>query len=163
MKKIIAIATLATICLTASFKASAIELPNPTGTKTVGVMAGIDPFRFGAGIGGLVYFDYVLADSWGPGHFTVGGQFGYEYFPTSSNSAFSISPRATYGFNFTEKIEAHVGIAMGYYHYGHYVNGFYHGEFIGMNYHFTPSFSLSAQLGYTLFSPALCVGVAFQF
>ncbi len=161
MKKIFAIVTLMTLCLTASFKASAIEYPSPAGTKNVGVMAGVDPFFGSVGIGGLVYFDYVLADNWGPGHFTVGGQVGYEYFSRSGSSAFSIAPRATYGFNFTEKFEAHVGLAMGYYNCG--ISGFHHAEFVGMNYHFTPSFSLSAQMGYTLCSPALCVGVAFQF
>lgn len=164
MKKIIAIVTLMTLCLTASFKASAIEDPTPAGTKTIGVLAGIDPFYYSnVGVGGLFYFDYVLADNWGGGHFTVGGQFGYEYYTSFSHGAFSISPRVTYGLNITEKIEAHLGLAMGYYNFGRYLSGFHHSEFVGMYYHFTPSFSLSAQLGYTLFSPALCVGVAFQF
>lgn len=161
MKKIIAIVSLMTLCLTASFKAAAIEAPKPVGTKTVGIMAGIDPFYRYTGIGGLAYFDYVLAN-WGIGHFTVGGQFGYEAFPNDKLNAFSVAPRATYGINFTDKFEAHAGVSMGYYNLSGF-SGFYHGEFIGINYNFTPSFSLAAQLGYTAFSPALSVGVAFQF
>ena len=161
MKKIVAIVSLMTLCLSASFKAAAIEAPKPIGTKTVGIMAGIDPFYSYIGIGGLAYFDYVLAN-WGIGHFTVGGQFGFEVFANTKVNSFSVAPRATYGINITDKFEAHVGLSMGYYHFAK-VNGFYHGEFIGMNYHFNPSFSLTAQLGYSAFSPALCVGVAFQF
>lgn len=161
MKKIVAIVSLMTLCLTASFKAAAIEAPKPVGTKTVGIMAGIDPFYRNTGIGGLAYFDYTLAN-WGIGHFTVGGQFGFEGFPKAKMNAFSVAPRATYGINITDKFEAHVGLSMGYYNFAK-VSGFYHGEFIGMNYNFTPSFSLTAQLGYSAFAPALCVGVAFQF
>ena len=162
MKKLVAILFLMTICLSASFKASAIVDPRPAGTKTVGVMAGIDPFFRNVGIGGLAYIDYVLTDNWWKGHFTVGGQVGYEHFSRFKSNAFSVAPRITYGLNITERFEVHAGLSMGYYNYSG-LGGFYHGEFIGVYYELAPSFKLAAQLGYTAFSPALCVGVAFQF
>ena len=136
MKKIFAIASLMTLCLTASFKAAAIEAPKPAGTKTIGIMAGIDPFYRNTGIGGLAYFDYTLAN-WGIGHFAVGGQFGFEGFANTKVNAFSVAPRATYGINITDKFEAHVGLSMGYSNLSGY-SRFYHGEFIGMNYNFSP-------------------------
>ncbi len=160
MKKLITIAIVVFAAMSTAFSAKAIGEPNPAGTKIVGIMGGIDPFYSSLGIGGLGYFDYVLLD--GVGHFTVGGQAGYEFFTGFKYSAFSLAPRVTYGFNLTDQFELHVGAAVGYY-FGKYLKGFYHGEFVGINYYFSDAMGLTAQLGYAACSPALNVGVSFKF
>ena len=143
----------------ASYSASAeLEPQWSKGTMMVNAAVGVQPF------GGTVSLDYVLVDEWWKGHFTVGGQVGFEankYWKT-----LSAAPRVTYGLNITEKFEVHVGFAAGYYHdFGSYYSyrGFYSNEFVGMHFSFSDSMAFTAQVGYAAYSPTVTAGVSFRF
>ena len=164
MKKIIAILAVAIIGMSMAVKANAIEDQWSKGTMVVSVLGGIDPFYGHLAYGVIGAFDYVLVDSWWKGHFTVGGQVGFEankYWKT-----LSAAPRVTYGLNITEKFEVHVGFAAGYYHdFGSYYSyrGFYSNEFVGMHFSFSDSMAFTAQVGYAAYSPTVTAGVSFRF
>ena len=164
MKKIIAILAVAIIGMSMAVKANAIEDQWSKGTMVVSVLGGIDPFYGHLAFGGIGAFDYVLVDSWWKGHFTVGGQVGFEankYWKT-----LSAAPRVTYGLNITEKFEVHVGFAAGYYHdFGSYYSyrGFYSNEFVGMHFSFSDSMAFTAQVGYAAYSPTVTAGVSVRF
>ena len=101
MKKIIAILAVAIIGMSMAVKANAIEDQWSKGTMVVSVLGGIDPWYGSLAFGGIGAFDYVLVDSWWKGHFTIGGQVGFEankYWKT-----LSAAPRVTYGLNLSEK------------------------------------------------------------
>ena len=163
MKKIIAILAVVVVAMSLSTKANAIEDQWSKGTMVASVLGGIDPFYSYLAFGGIGAFDYVLVDSWWKGHFTVGGQVGFE--ANRYWKVLSAGPRATYGLNLTEKFEVHVGIAAGYYHdfsgwvYGH----FYTNEFVGMHFAFSDSMAFTAQVGYAAYSPTVTAGVSFKF
>ena len=164
MKKISAILAVAIIGMSMAVKANAIEDQWSKGTMVVSVLGGIDPWYGSLAFGGIGAFDYVLVDSWWKGHFTVGGQVGFEankYWKT-----LSAAPRVTYGLNITEKFEVHVGFAAGYYHdFGTYYSyrGFYSNEFVGMHFSFSDSMAFTAQVGYAAYSPTVTAGVSFRF
>jgi hypothetical protein len=164
MKKIIAILAVAIIGMSMAVKANAIEDQWSKGTMVASVLGGIDPFYGHLAFGGIGAFDYVLVDSWWKGHFTIGGQVGFEankYWKT-----LSAAPRVTYGLNITEKFEVHVGFAAGYYHdFGSYYSyrGFYSNEFVGMHFSFSDSMAFTAQVGYAAYSPTVTAGVSFRF
>ena len=106
----------------------------------------------------------MLVDSWWKGHFTIGGQVGFEankYWKT-----LSAAPRVTYGLNLSEKFEVHIGFAAGYYHdFGTYYRyrGFYSNEFVGMHFSFSDSMAFTAQVGYAAYSPTVTAGISFRF
>ena len=163
MKKIIAILAVAIIGMQFATNASAIEPQWSKGTMVGGVMGGIDPWYASVGyiyFGGIAFADYVLVDSWWMGHFTVGGQFGFE--AGKSWSVMSAAPRVTYGLNLTDKFEVHAGFASGW-GFGKYWSGFYSSEFVGMHYFFSDSMAFSAQVGYASYSPAVTAGISFKF
>ena len=164
MKKIIAILAVAIIGMSMAVKANAIEDQWSKGTMVVSVLGGIDPWYGSLAFGGIGAFDYVLVDSWWKGHFTIGGQVGFEankYWKT-----LSAAPRVTYGLNLSEKFEVHVGFAAGYYHdFGSYYSyrGFYSNEFVGMHFSFSDSMAFTAQVGYAAYSPTVTAGISFRF
>ena len=164
MKKFIAVLAVAATCMFAANSAKAIEDQWSKGTMVVSVLGGIDPWYGSLAFGGIGAFDYVLVDSWWKGHFTVGGQVGFEankYWKT-----LSAAPRVTYGLNLSEKFEVHIGFAAGYYHdFGTYYSyrGFYSNEFVGMHFSFSDSMAFTAQVGYAAYSPTVTAGVSFRF
>ena len=169
MKKIIAILAVAIIGMSMADKANAIEEQWSKGTSIVSVMGGIDPWYGYVAFGGLGAYDYVLVDSWWKGHFTVGGQVGFE--ANKYWKVLSAAPRATYGLNISEKFEVHVGVAAGYYHnfgnhdydYGYIIRGgIYTSEFVGMHLSFSDSIAFTAQVGYAAYSPNVTAGISFR-
>ena len=181
MKKVLLLSAVAFLMLATSFKAQAIEDPNPKGTMVLGLHAGYYP-----GFGANATFDYTLVDSWWKGHFTVGGYVGYngrkynyDYF-TDRWTNFAVMPRATYGLNITENFEVHAGVMLGVsfnsyrYVYNESYTGthdvtkgssvhFSHGEIIGARYYFTPNFGVEAEFNYTGWMSWLNAGVTLKF
>lgn len=162
MKKIIAILAVVVVAMSLSTKANAIEDQWSKGTMTASIMGGIDPWYAYMAFGGVAAFDYVLVDSWWKGHFTIGGQVGFE--ANKYWKVLSAAPRATYGLNLTDKFEVHVGVAAGYgFGFGGYWKGFYSSEFVGMHFAFSDNLAFTAQAGYSAYSPAVLAGVSFKF
>jgi hypothetical protein len=162
MKKIIAILAVAIIGMSMAVKANAIEDQWSKGTMVVSVLGGIDPWYSNLAFGGIGAFDYVLVDSWWKGHFTVGGQVGFEF--NKYWKVLSAAPRVTYGLNLTDKFEVHAGFAAGYgFGFGGWWNGFYSSEFVGMHFSFSDSMAFTAQVGYAAYSPSVTAGVSFRF
>ena len=181
MKKVLLLLAVAFLTLATSFKAQAIEDPNPKGTMVVGLHAGFYP-----GIGANATFDYTLVDKWWKGHFTIGGYAGYnsrfyhyEYY-TDRWTNFAIMPRATYGLNITKDFEVHAGLMLGVsFHSYRYVYNenytgtvdvskgssvhFSHGEIVGARYYFTPNFGVEAEFNYTGWMSWFNAGVTFRF
>lgn len=185
MKKLIATLLVAAATLCFSFQAKAIEDPFETGTVIAGAHFGFQPFR-PMGIGTTAYVDYVLIDSWWKGHFTVGGEFGYEHrwskyytgfggsdYIKINYNQYAILTRSTYGLNITDEFEVHAGVLLGLGHYkikyegdttpydSHF--GFAWGGLAGVRYFFTPSLAGSFEIQYTGYTPMLNLGVAFRF
>lgn len=177
MKKILLLSAVAFLMLATSFKAQAIEDPNPKGTVVLGAQVGFLP-----GIGASVFGDYVLVDSWWKGHFTVGGEMlyrhygriltGYDY--RYSYNDFAFAARATYGLNITSNFEVHAGVLTGvglstwgwnyegdHDHSSHV--GFCYGGLAGARYFFTESFGATAEVQYSGYGPYTNVGVVFKF
>ena len=167
MKKIIAILAVVVIGMSAVSNANAIEPQWSKGTTIVSILGGVDPLYtdLGLAFGGIGAVDYVLVDSWWKGHFTVGGQIGFE--ANKWWKTFSASPRVTYGLNLSEKFEVHVGYAAGYIHdfAASYITlgGFYSYEFVGMHLGLSDNMSFTAQAGYAAYSPTLTAGISFRF
>jgi hypothetical protein len=174
MKKIIAILAVAVVALGVATKANAIEDQWSKGTMVAGAQVGFLP-----GIGGSLYGDYVLVDSWWKGHFTVGGELLYRHYGkiiagseyTYGYNEFGFAPRATYGLNITKNFEVHAGVLAGL---GlstwkwtgeptHSTWGFLYGGVAGVRFFFTESFGLSAEFQYSGYGPYANVGVAFKF
>ena len=173
MKKIVAILAVALIGMSAAFSAKAIEDPNPKGTKVVGLQAGFLP-----GIGGSVYGEYVLVDSWWKGHFSVGAHIGFRHYGTGlgyNYNEFALAPRASYGLNITEQFEAHVAVVSGLGFSGYTYNysdgtkshsssvGLCYGTLVGARYFLSEGFGLSAEVGYLGYAPYTNVGICFKF
>ncbi len=171
MKKIIAALALATACLFAAQKASAIEDPNHKGTLVAGANAGF------AYTGAYAYLDICLVDSWWKGHFTVGPMVGLSTLGYSYGRYLyaDLAGRATYGLNLTEKCEVHVGTTVGFslVHDG-YNNSDGHrvthnnvkllaGGLAGVRYFVTNHLALSTELVGAGHFPTFNVGVAFKF
>ena len=171
MKKIIAALALATACLFAAQKASAIEDPNPKGTIVAGAHAG---FVY---TGIYAYGDYCLVDSWWKGHFTVGpmvglSTLGYGY---GRYLYADIAGRATYGLNITDKFEVHIGTVAGLSlvhdgytnsegdHVSHNNVKLVLGGLTGLRYFFSDSFAISTEIVGAGHFPTFNVGVAFKF
>ena len=167
MKKIIAALALATACLFAAQKASAIEDPNPKGTIVAGAQVGILP------LGANVFCDYVLVDSWWKGHFTVGGMAGISSIASHGYgyTYFDLCPRATYGLNITDKFEVHVGALTGLeFNTFTYSDGTKDsslhlciGGITGCRYFFTEKLAASAEINYAGAFPVINAGIALKF
>lgn len=167
MKKIITILAVAFIGIVSASNANAIEDQWSKGTMVAGVTAGLDPWTVGGiGLGGIAFGDYVLVDSWWKGHFTVGGQLGYEGYRYADvdgrhwQSHFSVAPRVTYGLNITNQFEVHAGIASGL-AFGGGIHP-YHSEFVGLHYFFSNALALTAQVGYAWYSPSVLAGISIK-
>lgn len=180
MKKVLLLSVVAFLMLATSFKAQAIEDPNPKGTFVLGAQVGFLP-----GVGASLFGDYVLVDSWWKGHFTVGGELLYRHYGRwnyvlngdkyrYSYNDFAIAGRATYGLNITPKFEVHAGVltGVGFSRWGwnyegqhshdSYV-GFCWGGLAGVRYFFTEGFGVTAEVQYTGYGPYTNVGVVFKF
>lgn len=176
MKKILLLSAVAFLMLATSFKAQAIEDPNPKGTFVLGAQVGFLP-----GIGASVFGDYVLVDSWWKGHFTVGGELFYSHYGRRvvgyddrfTYNDFAFAARATYGLNITSQFEVHAGVVtgVGFSRWGWHYQGDYNkesyvglciGGLAGVRYFFTESFGVTAEVQYTSYSPYANVGVVFK-
>lgn len=178
MKKVLLLSAFAFLMFATSFKAQAIEDPNPKGTMVIGIRAGFLP-----GFGGNVVGDYTLVDSWWKGHFTVGGYAGfntriYNWGNYSSHySNIAVMPRATYGLNITKSFEVHAGVMLGVnfqldrwvYNsttlpnetYNHWY--FSHGELVGARFMFTNSFGAEVEFIYSGYQSYLNAGITLKF
>lgn len=177
MKKILLLSAVAFLMLATSFKAQAIEDPNPKETVVLGAQVGFFP-----GVGATVFGDYVLVDSWWKGHFTVGGEILYRHKRNSyvedgisyrnPYNFYALAARATYGLNITSDFEVHAGILTGVgfiawgwndvdYTYSSRV-GFCIGGIAGARYFFTDSFGVTAEVQYSGYGPITNVGVVFK-
>ena len=175
MKKVLLLLAVAFLSLATSFKAQAIEDPNPKGTLVLGAQAGFLP-----GIGANVFGDYVLVDSWWRGHFTVGGELLYRHYgrfvtgyDRYSFNDFAVAARATYGLNIIPNLEVHAGVLTGVgfgtwsWHYEgdherHSYVGFCYGVLTGARYFFTENFGVTAEFQYSSFGNYTNVGVVFK-
>ncbi|MBO7049887.1 MAG: hypothetical protein J6W42_04660 [Bacteroidaceae bacterium] len=159
--KILMIAALAM----ASYSSHAELAPQwSKGTMMANAELGVSP-----GFGGAVSLDYVLFDDWWKGHFTVGGEIDFSR-PYKHESAFGLTPRATYGLNITEEFEVHATaeLGMGFWKYNydgvHNDDTFIlHSEMVGCRYFFTDGIAVMAETGYANWFPELRVGVTFMF
>ena len=161
MKKLIVTLLVVAAALAAPYSAKAIEDPFPKGTLIYGLQAGYLPY-FGA----TMYGDCVLVDSWWKGHFTVGAQLGYMGYNGFRHNFLSVTPRATYGLNITEKFEVHAGALLGLGAYIAHQNTdlhFCYGGLAGIRLFFTEALALSAEVNYTGFNPYFNVGLALKF
>lgn len=160
MKKLFVTLLIAAVSMVASFQAKAIEDPFQKGTLIFGAQFGALP-----GIGGTLYGDCVLVDSWWKGHFTVGGQIGYRYWSAYSYHDLGVMARATYGLNITQKFEVHAGtlIGLGDHFYNHSsVLGLAYGGLVGLRLFFSESVALSVEANYSGYGPYLNAGLAFK-
>jgi len=162
MKKLFAtLLVLAAAMAITPYSAKAIEDPFEKGTLIFGAQAGYYPY-----FGGTVYGDCVLVDSWWKGHFTAGAQIGLMGYNGFKHSYLSVTPRATYGLNITDKFEVHAGVLFGlgaYLAHGAKDLYFCYGGLTGLRLFFTESLALSAEVNYTGFNPYFNVGLAFKF
>ena len=180
MKKVLLLLAVALLSLATSFKAQAIEDPNPKGTFVLGAQVGFLP-----GVGASVFGDYVLVDKWWKGHFTVGGELFFRHYGRTyaeldgysykySYNDFAFAARATYGLNITSKFEVHAGVVtgVGFSRWG-WKNvegnhshesqvGVCYGGLAGVRYFFTPSFGVTAEVQYSGYGPYTNVGVVFK-
>ena len=164
MKKLFVTLLIAAVTMVASFQAKAIEDPFEKGTLIFGAQVGALP-----GIGGNVYGDCVLVDSWWKGHFTVGAQIGFRHWNVSDYYTYNdlgVMARATYGLNITQKFEVHAGTLVGlgsrwYDHNPHL--GLAYGGLVGLRLFFTESVALSVEANYSGYGPYLNAGLAFKF
>ena len=110
--------------------------------------------------------DYALRDDWGPGVFGVGAIVGintlkYEYYwgvayDEYKNTNISIAPRATYHYQFVDKLDTYAGVATGIKirtYSGDYVGSsvsndvdFIITAFAGVKYYFTDNFAVMSEL-----------------
>jgi hypothetical protein len=129
--------------------------------------------------------DFALKDEWGPGVFGIGGiigistvktkysyiggDYGYKY------TNFSIVPRATYHYQWVDKLDTYAGVATGITirsgkEYGDYVLGitddsgvrFVITAFAGAKYYLTDNFSVMAEI-YVYDLAFFNIGVGFKF
>ena len=129
--------------------------------------------------------DFALKDDWGPGVFGIGGligvstvktrytyiggDYGYKY------TNFSIVPRATYHYQFVDKLDTYAGVATGITirsgkEYGDYVLGapddsgvrFVITAFAGVKYYLTDNFSVMSEL-YVYDLATINIGIGLKF
>ena len=168
MKKLFVTLLVMVAAMTAPYTAKAIEDPFPTGTMIVGAQAGFYP-----GIGGSLYGDYVLVDSWWKGHFTVGAQLGFRHWNYGGEfhwvyNDIALAPRATYGLNITDIFEVHVGAlaGLGMRFYGGGSDSaldLCYGPIAGIRLFFAENVALSAEFNYSNFGTYANAGLAFRF
>ena len=161
ISRILAVAAMAIV----SYSASAELAPQwSKGTMIANANLGVSP-----GFGTSVSLDYVLFDNWWKGHFTIGGEMDLSK-PYKHESAFGITPRATYGLNITEQFEVHAMAELGLGFWKYNYDGVHsddtfilHSEMVGCRYFFNDSFAVMAETGYANWFPALRVGISFKF
>lgn len=169
MKKVLLLLAVAFLTLATSFKAQAIEDPNPKGTLVLGIRCNMEPGYHYFAVGANVVGDYTLINHWWKGHFTVGGYIGSNFY--SHTAHFTFMPRATYGLNITNDFEVHVGVMTGlgvrhlssdYYTDGYQRVYFSHGEVAGCRYFFTPNIGVEAEVGYVYTMGYFNVGLSIK-
>lgn len=169
MKKVLLLLAVAFLSLATSFKAQAIEDPNPKGTMVLGIRCNMEPGYHYFAVGANVVGDYTLINHWWKGHFTVGGYIGSNFY--SHTAHFTFMPRATYGLNITKDFEVHVGVMTGlgvrhlsteYYIDGYQRVYFSHGEVAGCRYFFTPNIGVEAEVGYVYTMGYFNVGLSIK-
>lgn len=174
MRRVIATVLVTLMAFATSFEAVAIEGPYQKSTMLAGAHFGILP-----GYGSTVYGDYVVADSWWKGHFTVGGQIGitrqaadyFVIFPSKTDTKWStvaLTARATYGLNLSKSFEVHAGalLGVGFRSQKGYklIPGFAYGGLLGLRWFFTDNLALSFELQHSAgYGPLANVGLAFKF
>jgi len=159
--KILMVAALATV----SYSASAELAPQwSKGTMMANVEVGVAP-----GFGGGVSLDYVLFDNWWKGHFTVGGEVEFSA-PYKHETAFGVTPRATYGLNITEQFEVHATAELGLGFWNYNYSGVHnndtfilHSEMVGCRYFFADGLAVMAETGYANWFPEFRVGLTYMF
>lgn len=169
MKRVLLLSAVAFLMLATSFKAQAIEDPNPKGTLVLGIRCNMEPGYHYFAVGANVVGDYTLINHWWKGHFTVGGYIGSNFY--SHTAHFTFMPRATYGLNITNDFEVHVGVMTGlgvrhlssdYYTDGYQRVYFSHGEVAGCRYFFTPNIGVEAEVGYVYTMGYFNVGLSIK-
>ena len=120
-------------------------------------------------IGADASVDYVLIDKWWKGHFTVGAEFDFSN-PQKHESAWGLTPRATYGINITPEFEVHatVGIGFGTWKYksgdinndGSFIM---YNDFIGCRYFFSEHFAALAEVGSSYYFSGYRLGISIKF
>ncbi|MBQ6298810.1 MAG: hypothetical protein IKH24_03510 [Bacteroidales bacterium] len=167
MKKLFAtLFVMAAVMMVVPNTAKAIEDPFRNGTLLLGAQAGIYP-----GIGGTLYGDYVVVDSWWKGHFTVGAQAGFRYWNYGGEYHYiyndlAITPRATYGLRITNIFEVHAGVVAGLgvrFYDAHSQLGFCYGPIAGIRLFLSESVAFSAEFNYSNFGTWANAGLAFKF
>ena len=151
------------------------------GDKDVNLMVGfVDTYNWGYAATTSIpaislSVDYGLRDDWGPGVFSIGGFIGGSSSKYSYNdllgdkwsykySQFVVAARATYHYQFVDKLDTYGGVMAGIRHLsgkytgtasslfgslGDYTyNHFFTPVFAGAKYYFTPKFSVMAELGW---------------
>lgn len=122
--------------------------------------------------------DYALVDSWGPGVFGVGALFGintykFEYVTGTDwkETNISIVPRATYHYQFVDKLDTYGGIASGVKirsFTGDYIYtpsnsvDFVFTAFIGAKYYFTDNLAVMSEI-FVYDLAIFNIGVGFKF
>ena len=189
MKKILITAFLALFLTIVPQTASAVEDPDPAGTVVMSAHVGPD-FVLGIksgitlGVGGFVTYDYVVADSWWIGHFSLGAAIGGTHVGNIKMSSgvetranYFVAPRAIYGININESLELHLGLTAGpYLHHDQVVyegggkeysnpNSFKFeiGGTFGARYYLNDHLAASAEINTAVFQPLLAVGIAYRF
>lgn len=188
MKKYIVAAFLAISLFLVPQTASAVEDPDPAGTVIVGTHFGADfvvGMSSGLTLGPTLYItgDYVLSDSWWIGHFTVGAAAGFTYVGNIQMSSgvetranYFIGARTTYGINFSDRFECHVGFtAAPYLHYDQVVNNdgslkyakpssikFSVGGLFGARYALNDRLGISAEFNTSEYQPYLSLGLNYK-
>ncbi len=123
--------------------------------------------------------DYALIDHWGPGVFGVGAIFGINtykfgnYYATSNDfkeTDISILPRATYHYQFVDKLDTYGGVGLGFkirtysadYAYFSNSTDFIFTVFVGAKYYLTDKFSVMSEI-YVYDMAIFNIGVGFKF
>ena len=188
MKKLL-LAAIAAFCLfLIPQSASAVEDPDNAGTIIAGVHFGPDlvlGITSGVTLGPAVYLtgDYVLVDSWWIGHLTAGAALGGTHVGNinmstgvETRSNYFLAARSTYGINFSDKLEFHVGIVAGpYLHYDQVVENdgslrhakptsllFEVGGIFGSRFSINDRLGLSAEFNTAEFQPLLSLGLYYK-
>ena len=168
--------------------AAAVEDPDNAGTIIAGIHFGPDfvvGMSSGLTLGPAIYLtgDYVLVDSWWIGHLTAGAALGGTYVGpinmssgVETRSNYFIAARSTYGINFTDRLEFHIGLVAGpYLHYDQVVNNdgslkyanprciqFELGGIFGSRFSINDRLGLSAEFNTAEFQPLLSLGVFYK-
>ena len=123
--------------------------------------------------GGSIFADCSVV-TFGKGHFTVGGQAGFQYWNPGDNKLggksldFSVAPRLTVGWNLAKWFELHVGTTTGLgisnWRGAKDVNfAFAYSGFVGVRFFFGDLFGLTIEGGYASHTPDVCAGLVFRF